>query len=80
MPATAPDSRVDDLKKRILDLLKAACGLLPFEPTSVHDMPSGWIQEADGRPPRGRRIRMVQRPGLRTIDNRLVRPAIVTTE
>ena len=76
------DSRVfvDDAKASLLELLKAACHMTTFEPSSVGDYPTGWTRESDGKQPQHRRVRCVIRPGLRTLENRLVRPAIVVTE
>jgi hypothetical protein len=64
----------------LLEMLKATCRMVVFEPTTVGEYSAGWIREAGGSQPRGRRIRQLVRPGLRTVDNVLVRPAIVVTE
>lgn len=71
---------VEALQAGVLAFLKEACRMLPFEPSAIGDYPTAWLREADGRQPRGRRIRRVVRPGLRTKDNTLVRPALVVTE
>ncbi len=76
----AGDSRIDDAKERIVVFLKAACGMVTFQPATPRDFASGWVQEVGGSPPRGRRIRSLARPGVRTLNNELVRPALVITE
>lgn len=77
-----PDRRtvVDSASASLFEMLKAACRMIPFEPSRVGEYPAGWLREADGTQPRGRRIKRLIRPGLRTIENVLVRPAIVITE
>jgi hypothetical protein len=74
------DPRIEQARHQIVVFLKAACGMVTFQPASPRDHASGWVQEIDGSRPRGRRIRSLVRPGLRTIENQLVRPAIVVTE
>lgn len=64
----------------LFEMLKGACRMIPFEPSKVGDYSAGWIREADGTQPRGRRIKRIVRPGLRTVENVLVRPALVITE
>jgi hypothetical protein len=78
--AHAGDPRIEDAKERIVLFLKAACGMVTFQPVTPRDFASGWVQEVGGSPPRGRRIRSLVRPGLRTLNNGLVRPALVITE
>jgi hypothetical protein len=78
--AQAGDPRIDDAKERIVLFLKAACGMVTFHPATPRDFASGWVQEVGGSPPRGRRIRSIVRPGVRTLNNELVRPALVITE
>jgi hypothetical protein len=67
-------------KMALVEFVKAVASLVPFDPSIVGDYPTGWIRESDGTHPRGRRIRRLVRPGLRTMDNTLVRPALVVTE
>jgi len=67
-------------KEQIMVLLKAACGMVPFEPKTLLDYATGWVQEAGGTAPLGRRIVSLVRPGLRKIGNQLVRPGLVITE
>lgn len=74
------EARVEAAKAALFEYLKAANAMVPFEPSTVGDYPTAWIRESDGKQPRGRRVRRVVRPGLRTMDNSLVRPAIVITE
>jgi len=71
---------IERAKEQMVGVLKAACGMVPFQPTTPRDFATGWIQEVGGTPPRGRRIRSLVRPGLRTVGNQLVRPAIVISE
>jgi len=65
---------------RLFEMLKFACRMIPFEPSKIGEYSAGWVREADGTQPRGRRIKRVVRPGLRTVENVLVRPALVITE
>jgi hypothetical protein len=74
------DVGVERAKEQIVSVLKAACAMVPFQPATPRELPTGWIQEVGGTPPRGRRIRSLVRPGLRTVGNQLVRPAIVISE
>lgn len=74
------DVSVERAKEQMVGVLKAACGMVPFQPATPRDFAAGWIQEVGGTPPRGRRIRSLVRPGLRTVGNQLVRPAIVISE
>jgi hypothetical protein len=78
--ADAGDQRIEESKDRIVLFLKAACGMVTFHPATPRDFGSGWVQEVGGSPPRGRRIRSLVRPGVRTLGNALVRPALVITE
>lgn len=64
----------------LFELLKATCRMVPFEPQTVGEYPAGWVRQPDGSQPPGRRIKRLVRPGLRTIENTLVRPALVITE
>jgi hypothetical protein len=75
-------SRVDleAAAARLFEMLKFACRMIPFEPSKIGEYSAGWVREADGTQPRGRRIKRVVRPGLRTVENVLVRPALVITE
>lgn len=53
--------------------------MVVFEPRTVTDYQESWLRTRDGRPPHGVRVERLLRPGLRTLDNRLVFPAIVET-
>jgi len=64
----------------LLEMLKSACRMVSFEPTNISDYSAGWVREADGSQPRGRRVKRLVRPGLRTVENVLVRPALVISE
>jgi len=74
------DVGIERAKEQMTGVLKAACGMVPFLPATPRDFATGWIQEVGGTSPRGRRIRSLVRPGLRTVGNQLVRPAIVISE
>jgi hypothetical protein len=80
--ASSPEARaaIEQLAGPLFEMLKATCRMVPFEPQRVGEYPAGWMSEADGSQPRGRRIKRLVRPGLRTIENTLVRPALVITE
>lgn len=73
-------TKVEAAATPLVEMLKVACRMIPFEPSRVGEYPAAWIREADGVPLRGRRIKRIVRPGLRTIENVLVRPALVITE
>ncbi len=64
----------------LFEMLKVCCRMIPFEPAKIGDYSAGWVREADGSQPKGRRIKRLVRPGLRTVENVLVRPALVITE
>jgi|GEM_PF-3709355 len=73
-------AEVESATPPLFEMLKGCCRMIPFEPAKIGDYSAGWVREADGAQPRGRRIKRLVRPGLRTIENVLVRPAIVITE
>ena len=58
-----------------------AYGYAVFRPKALGEFEGkGWVQMADGKEPqgpRGMRIDRVIRPGLRTLENKLLQPAIV---
>jgi hypothetical protein len=64
----------------LFEMLKGSCRMIPFEPVKMGEFPSGWVREVDGTQPKGRRVKRLVRPGLRTVENVLVRPALVITE
>jgi hypothetical protein len=64
----------------LFEMLKGCCRMIPFEPVKMGEYSAGWVREADGTQPKGRRIKRLVRPGLRTVENVLVRPALVITE
>jgi hypothetical protein len=64
----------------LFEMLKGSCRMIPFEPVKMGEYPAGWVREVDGTQPKGRRVKRLVRPGLRTVENVLVRPAIVITE
>jgi len=79
-PSVEARAAVEPVTAPLFELLKATCRMVPFEPQTVGEYPAGWVREPDGSQPRGRRIKRLVRPGLRTIENTLVRPALVITE
>jgi hypothetical protein len=58
-------------------LLDRSYDMIVFEPKSVGDYQESWLRTPEGKPPRGLRVNRLVRPGLRTLDNKLVWPAIV---
>jgi hypothetical protein len=79
-PAGEAGVPVEAVAKPFFEMLKAACRMVPFEPRAIAEYSAGWVKESDGSQPRGRRIRRLVRPGIRTVENVLVRPALVITE
>jgi hypothetical protein len=61
-------------------LLEHSCGMTLFEPTQLGEYAAAWVRGPDGKPPRGSWIVRVIRPGVRTVRNTLVWPAVVETE
>lgn len=76
----AARAEVEAAATPLFEMLKGCCRMIPFEPATIAEYSAGWVREADGVQPRGRRIKRIVRPGLRTIENVLVRPALVITE
>ena len=64
----------------VAEVLKSSCGMIVFEPTGLGEYPSTWLRTSDGKTPRGDWIVRVIRPGVRTVKNTLVWPAVVETE
>lgn len=76
----APDR--DDLRRAaaaVHGLLDRSFDMVVFEPKSLGEYHETWLRTSDGRTPRGLRVDRLLRPGLRTLDNRLVWPALVET-
>lgn len=80
--ASGPEARqrAEAANRPLLEMLKTACRMVAFEPATIGEYAAGWVREADGTQPRGRRIKRLVRPGLRTVENVLVRPALVISE
>ncbi len=76
----AARAEVESAAAPLFEMLKGCCRMIPFEPAKIGEYPAGWVREADGVQPRGRRIKRIVRPGLRTIENTLVRPTLVISE
>lgn len=68
------------LTDAVAEVLKSSCGMVVFEPAAMGEYPSSWVRAPDGKSPRGDWIVKVVRPGVRTVKNTLVWPAIVETE
>lgn len=77
-PAAAGDPA--PWKAALADLIRKPYDMVMFEPSKLGDYPVAWTVGPDGNSPRGRRIARVIRPGVRTLDKKLVWPAIVETE
>lgn len=67
-------------KAAVAELIRKPYDMVMFEPTKLGEYPSSWIVEAGGHSPRGRHIVRVVRPGVRTLEKKLVWPAVVETE
>jgi hypothetical protein len=80
LPDRQPLSEAEAANAALREMLKSVCGMVLFEPATVGDYPSGWVRDPDGTQPRGRRIKRLVRPGLRTLESALVRPALAITE
>jgi len=80
VPDTAGGVELESAAASLFEMLKGCCRMIPFEPAKMGEFPAGWVREADGTQPKGRRIKQLVRPGLRTVENVLVRPALVITE
>jgi len=80
--AAEPEARgrAEAAARPLLEMLKIACRMVAFEPATIGEYAAGWVRESDGSQPRGRRIKRLVRPGLRTVENVLVRPALVISE
>jgi hypothetical protein len=77
-PAAAGD--LEPWKKTLAEFIRKPFDMVMFEPSKLGDYPSSWIVGPDGKSPRGRRIARVIRPGVRTLEKKLVWPAVVETE
>lgn len=67
-------------REAIAELIRKPYDMVMFEPAKLGDYPAAWIVGRDGNEPLGRRIARVVRPGVRTLEKKLVWPAIVETE
>jgi hypothetical protein len=78
---SAPDrTDIDAAVKVVHQFLERSYGMVLFMPKTVGDFPKNWLETRDGGQPRGHRVELVVRPGVRTRDNNLVCPAIVDPE
>jgi hypothetical protein len=77
-PAAAGD--LEPWKKALAKFIRKPFDMVMFEPSKLGDYPSSWIVGPDGKSPQGRRIARVIRPGVRTLEKKLVWPAVVETE
>jgi len=71
---------VEDVVRAVHQFLERAYAMSLFQPEKVGDWPEGWLRTAQHGEPRGNRVDVVRRPGVKTRDNKLVRAAIVETE
>jgi hypothetical protein len=74
-PATTADHAA--WKAALADLIRKPFDMVMFEPSSVGDYPVGWTIGIDGKAPFGRHVARVVRPGVRTLDKKLIWPAVV---
>ena len=74
-PASAADHSA--WKAALADLIRKPFDMVMFEPSSVGDYPVGWTVDVNGKAPFGRHIARVVRPGVRTLDKKLIWPAVV---
>ena len=77
-----PDA-VGDLeswKAAIAEFIRKPFDMVMVVPSKVGDYPSSWVVGPDGKTPSGKHITRIIRPGVRTLENKLVWPAIVETE
>ena len=77
-----PDA-VGDLeswKAAIAEFIRKPFDMVMVAPSKVGDYPSSWVVGPDGKTPSGKHITRIIRPGVRTLENKLVWPAIVETE
>ncbi|MFM6174090.1 MAG: hypothetical protein ACKPB4_18520, partial [Sphaerospermopsis kisseleviana] len=71
---------LQDWKTALAELIRKPFDMVIFEPSSVGEYPVGWTVGQDGKSPFGRHIARVVRPGVRTLDKKLIWPAIVEME
>jgi len=71
---------IDAAVQAVHQFLERSYGMVLFMPKTVGEFPKNWLETRDGGEPRGNRVEQLVRPGVRTRDNKLVRPAIVETE
>jgi hypothetical protein len=77
---SAPDrADIEAAVQSVHQLLERSFEMFVFRPKSANDVSEGWLRTQAGGVPRGNRVELV-RPGVRTRDNKLVRPAIVEAE
>ena len=75
----APASTADHAawKAALADLIRKPFDMVMFEPSAVGEYPIGWMVGIDGKAPFGRHVARVVRPGVRTLDKKLIWPAVV---
>jgi hypothetical protein len=78
---SAPDlASIDSAVQAVHQFLERSYGMVLFMPKTIGEFPKNWLERRDGGQPRGNRVELVVRPGVKTRDNNLVCPAIVETE
>jgi hypothetical protein len=78
--ALAGRNDIDAVVRAVHQFLERAYAMSLFQPEKIGDWPEGWLRTAQHGEPRGTRVDVVRRPGVKTRDNKLVRAAIVETE
>ena len=78
--SAADRADIEAAVQAVHQLLERSYEMILFRPKSVGDFADGWLRTPAGGEPRGNRVEQLVRPGVRTRDNKLVRPAIVKTE
>ena len=71
---------IDAAVQAVHQLLERSGDMVLFWPKLASDFKDGWLRTRAGGEPRGNRVEQVVRPGVRTRDDKLVRPAIVEME
>jgi hypothetical protein len=81
--ANMSQGRSDDIEavvQAVHRFLERAYGMTVFEPKELDDVPETWVTTKEGGKPLGNRIDRVLRPGVKTRDGKLIRPATVIME
>jgi hypothetical protein len=71
---------LESWKAAIAEFIRKPFDMVMVAPSKVGDYPSSWVVGPDGKTPSGKHITRIIRPGVRTLENKLVWPAVVETE